>query len=156
MPLYECHCARCDRIFEVLAALSESSAKYHGCPVCGGRARRRLSAVTFGHAGKDQPPSERPADPSRPDVTRLRVPPPAQLCWMDGPSSARYAAHLHGRGTEYDETVAARAEARKQRGEAPTPVGAHTHGHSPLADPAVYKRRRAAAIRSKKATQPRP
>jgi putative FmdB family regulatory protein len=153
MPLYECHCARCDRIFEVLAALSESAAKFHPCPGCGGRARRRLSAVTFGRAGKDQPP-ERPADPSRPDVTRLKVPPPAQLCWMDAPSSARYAAHVHGRGAEYDETVAARAEARKQRGEAP--VGAHTHRHSPLADPAVYKRRRAAAIRSKKAPQPNP
>jgi putative FmdB family regulatory protein len=154
MPLYECYCARCDQVFEVLAALSDAAAKFHRCPQCGRRARRRLSAVTFGRAGKDLPPPERPADPSRPDVTRLKVPPPAQLCWMDGPSTSRYAAYLHGRGGEYEETVAARAEARKQLGEAAPPSAGHGHSHSPLTDPAVYKRRRAAATCGKKASQP--
>jgi hypothetical protein len=70
---------------------------------------------------------------------------------MDGPSSARYAAHLHGRGAEYDETVATRAEIGKQRGEPAAPAKHdHAHSHSPLADPAVYARRRAAATRAKK------
>jgi hypothetical protein len=72
-----------------------------------------------------------------------------QICWMDKPSSARYAAYLHGRGGEYDETVAARAEQRKRRGEPEVPK-AHDHSHSPLSDPAVYARRRAAASRAKK------
>ena len=156
MPLYECYCPRCDQDVEVLAALSAASAKFHPCPECGGRARRMLSAVTFGRAGGERPALEGPADRSRPDVTKLRVPPPAQLCWMDGPSTSRYAAYLHGRGGEYDETVAARSEARKKRGEEASPGAAHPHAHSPLADPAVYKRRRAAAIRSKKTPQPNP
>lgn len=73
-----------------------------------------------------------------------------QLCWMDKPSSARYAAYLHGRGGEYDETVAARADQRKRRGE-PESAKPHDHSHSPLSDPAVYARRRAAASRAKKA-----
>ena len=83
-------------------------------------------------------------------ATRLSVPPPAQICWMDGPSRARYAAHLTGRGAEYDDTIAARAETRKQRGAPPAKPAAHNHDHSPLADPAVYARRRAAAARAEK------
>src|SRR5262245_61825477 len=109
MPLYECHCARCDLIFEALAPLSAASARSHRCPECGRAARRMLSTVTFGRSGREFEPAAS-ASPSRPDVTKLRVPPPAQLCWMDGPSTARYAAYLHGRGGEYDETVAARAD----------------------------------------------
>jgi hypothetical protein len=72
---------------------------------------------------------------------------------MDGPSTARYAAHLNGRGAEYDETVAARADVAQRRGERaakPAHTGeGHAHDHSPLADPAVYARRRAAAARAK-------
>jgi putative FmdB family regulatory protein len=155
MPLYECECSRCDLTFEVLAPVSESGTKSFPCPACGRRARRMLSAVTFGRpaSASNAPPSEkRTAESSRSDVTKLKVPPPAQICWMDGPSSTRYAAHLHGRGAEYDETVAARMETRKQRGETASQPAAHDHGHShsPLADPAVYARRRAAAVRAKK------
>jgi putative FmdB family regulatory protein len=155
MPLYECECTRCDQTFEVLAPVSESGAKGFPCPACGRRGRRMLSAVTFGRpagAADAQPPESRSAPSSRSDVTKLKVPPPAQICWMDGPSSARYAAHLHGRGAEYDETVAARTELGKQRGATVSPTAAHdhAHSHSPLADPAVYARRRAAATRAKK------
>jgi putative FmdB family regulatory protein len=146
MPLYECHCGRCELTFEVLAALS-AAAGSHPCPECGRRARRILSAVIFGRGGKESPPT---GDPAHPDVTQLRVPPPAQLCWMDERSTSRYAAHLHGRGAEYDETVAAREETRKQRGESASAASAHGHSHSPLADPAVYARRRAAAKRAEK------
>jgi hypothetical protein len=108
-----------------------------------------LSAVTFGRGGTTATavaPRSRSAD-GRTDVTRLKVPPPAQLCWMDQPTSSRYAAYLHGRGAEYDDTVAARTEQETQRG---TPTKAqpnHQHSHSPLADPAIYARRRAAAAK---------
>ncbi|MGH7838727.1 MAG: FmdB family zinc ribbon protein [Candidatus Binataceae bacterium] len=151
MPLYECYCRRCDGTFEVLAAVSAATDS-HPCPECGRRARRVLSPVSFGR-GVNEPRPMRPADPSRPDVTQLKVPPPAQLCWMDERSTSRYAAHLHGRGAEYDDTVATREETRKQRGEPAPAATAHTHSHSPLADPAIYARRRAAAKRAEKASQ---
>lgn len=88
----------------------------------------------------------------RSDVTRLSVPLPARLCWMDERSTSRYAAYLHGRGAEYDDTVAARTEQQQQRGgRAEKPPTQH-HSDSPLADPAVFARRRAAAKRSAKDT----
>ncbi len=159
MPLYECECLRCDRIFEVLASISEAGVKSFPCPVCGRKARRIPSSVVFGRPGTAaaDAASEQPqTNPSRPDVTKLRVPPPAQICWMDGPSTARYAAYLNGRGAEYDDTIAARAELQKQRGEpANTPAKkkplGHHHDHSPLSDPGVYARRRAAAAKKEKA-----
>lgn len=153
MPLYECHCERCELTFEALAPLSAAGAPSHPCPECGEQARRILSAVVFGRSGgsASESPQPQPSNTSRPDVTKLRVPPPAQLCWMDGPSKSRYAAYLNGRGKEFDETVAARAEVAKKRD--PTPVTslapAASHDHSPLTDPSVYARRRAAAAKTK-------
>jgi putative FmdB family regulatory protein len=151
MPLYECYCRRCDLTFEVLASLREAS-KSHPCPECGRRARRMLSAVVFGRAGgREAPEAPSPrSEAARPDVTRLKVPPPAQLCWMDQPTSSRYAAYLHGRGSEYDDTVAARTEQSEKRGTPAPKAPSHQHSHSPLADPAVYARRRAAGKRSAK------
>jgi putative FmdB family regulatory protein len=157
MPLYECECARCDLTFEVLASISESGARSFACPECGRRAPRIPSAIVFkrGKVAADSTADPPPANPSRPDVTRLKVPPPAQLCWMDGPSRARYAAYLNGRGAEYDDTMATRADLREQRGEPAKPPGGpdrrHRHSDSPLADPAVYARRRAAAVKKKSA-----
>jgi len=112
-----------------------------------------LSAVTLGRSGggdgtKDVPPERSSAN--RSDVTRLSVPPPAQLCWMDKPSRSRYAAYLLGRGAEYDDTVAARTEKQRQRGVPAEKTPSHHHSQSPLADPAVYARWRAAAERSNK------
>jgi hypothetical protein len=113
-----------------------------------------LSAVVFGRGGdaaaREAPPA--PSTATRSDVTRLKVPPPAQLCWMDQPTTSRYAAYLHGRGAEYDDTVAARTEQKQKRGTPVEKTPAHQHSHSPLADPAVYARRRAAAKRSVKDT----
>jgi hypothetical protein len=65
---------------------------------------------------------------------------------MDQPSRARYAAYLHGRVAEYDDTVAVRAEQKLQRGEH-EPPSSHSHHETPLADPQVYARRRAAAAK---------
>jgi len=112
-----------------------------------------LSAVTLGRGGGgDDANDVRPERPSanRSDVTRLPVPPPAQICWMDKPSRSRYAAYLLGRGAEYDDTVAARAEKQRQRGVRGEKTPSQHHSQSPLADPAVYARRRAAAKRSNK------
>ncbi len=52
---------------------------------------------------------------------------------------------MAGRGAEYDDTVAARQELARQRGESdeagkPPP----NHSHSPLSDPAVFARRKVA------------
>ncbi len=149
MPLYECYCEPCELTFEALAPLSAAGAPSHPCPRCGAAARRILSAVVFGRRAAAEPVA--PAPGGRPDVTRLRVPGPAQICWMDGPSKARYAAYLNGRGREYDEVVAARAEKARDRepSAAPAaPTSEHHHEQSPLADPAVYARRRAAAERA--------
>lgn len=147
MPLYECHCERCEITFEVLAPLSQA-AKSHPCPQCGKQARRMISWVSFGRGSTATGPVEAAPGPS--DVTNLKVPPPAQICWMDQPSSARYAAYLNGRGKEYDETVAARSEARAKRGAPEKPASHAAHEHSPLSNPAVYRRRKEAAAKSAK------
>jgi hypothetical protein len=106
-----------------------------------------LSAVTFGRAGTAAEAPPAPSTASRADVTRLKIPPPAQLCWMDQRTTSRYAAYLHGRGAEYDDTVAARTERQQKIGAPVAKTPAHQHDHSPLADPAVYARRRAAAAK---------
>jgi putative FmdB family regulatory protein len=148
MPLYECRCERCELTFEVLAPLSSSGMKSRPCPNCGRAARRIISAVAFTVEGGAR-------SNSTPDVTQLKVPPPARLCWMDDRSAARFAAYKHGRGAEYDDKTHERAEARKKR-DAPAqePAAAahpHAHSHTPLADPLVYANRRDAAARKAKA-----
>ncbi len=148
MPLYECRCERCEFTFEVLAPLSSFGMKSRPCPKCGRAARRIISAVAFTVEGGARASS-------KPDVTQLKVPPPARLCWMDDRSAARYAAHKHGRGAEYDDQMHAREEAQKKRG-APPPkpaAAAHAHSHSSLADPVAYAHRRDAAARKAKAAE---
>ena len=70
---------------------------------------------------------------------------------MDDRSAARFAAYKHGRGAEYDDAMATRAERKRQTGEVEKPHRphpGHSHAESPLADPAVRARRAAAAQRS--------
>jgi hypothetical protein len=113
-----------------------------------------MSAARF-HSGRAAPPIDaRPAGAKR-DVTQLEVPSPARMCWMDDRSASRLAAYKHGRGAEYDDTIAARDEARKKYGTAAKPIS-DTHGHSPLADPAVFARRAAAARKSTGKPEPAP
>lgn len=156
MPLYEWRCERCELTFEVLAPLSASRMKSHRCPECGRQARRIISAVSFSVGSASDKAQEPAATGSgRSDVTKLRLPPSARLCWMDDRSAARLAAYKHGRGAEYDDTMAARDEARKKR-EEPTPVPeAHGHNHSPLSDPVVFAHRRDAAARKAKIAEAR-
>lgn len=146
MPLYECRCDRCELTFEVLAPLSAARTS-QPCPECGRRSRRVISPVTFA-SGKSDARSNESAGAS--DVTQMRVPPAARLCWMDDRSAARFAAYKLGRGTEYDDKMAAREELHKKRGIPDQGSESHPHQHSPLADPAVLSRRKAAAARKTK------
>ena len=152
MPLYECRCERCELTFEVLAPLSSSGLRSRPCPKCGRAARRIISAVAFtveGGARKS----------STPDVTQLKVPPPARLCWMDDRSAARYAAYKHGRGAEYDDKTQAREEAKKKRDEPPAKPAAaahdHAHSHSHAALAAAARKAKAAEAKQI-TTRPRP
>src|SRR5215472_6494708 len=68
----------------------------------------------------------------KPDVTSLRLPPAARLCWMDDRSAARLAAYKAGRGAEYDDTVAARKELALRHGDCESSEPATpAHSHSP-------------------------
>jgi hypothetical protein len=104
-----------------------------------------MSATRF-NSGRPPPIDPRPAG-AKHDVTQLKVPSFARMCWMDDRSASRLAAYKHGRGAEYDDTMAAREEVKKKYGAAAKP-SAQPHGHSPLADPAVFARRAAAARKS--------
>lgn len=143
MPLYECRCERCELTFEVLAPLSSSGLKSRPCPNCGRAARRIISAVSFAVEGGTRANST-------PDVTQLKVPPPARLCWMDDRSAARYAAYKHGRGAEYDDKTHAHEEAKKKRDEPPSKpaAAAHEHAHSHLSAAAAARKAKAAEAKT--------
>jgi putative FmdB family regulatory protein len=148
MPLYEYFCSDCLKSFEALVPLSASPQGGHTCPNCGELSRRILSAVNFALERRSPAlPQSRTRDGQ---VTSLRLPPAARLCWMDDPSAARLAAYKAGRGAEYDDTIAARRELGEQRGEPgkgePAPLA---HPHSPLSDPVVLANRRKAAQQEK-------
>jgi putative FmdB family regulatory protein len=149
VPLYEWHCASCARSFEALAALAQAKRR-RACPLCGKSSRRVMSAAAL-RLGPAAQPNEPALPTGRSDVTQLRVPDVARPCWMDDRSAARFAAYKHGRGAEYDDVMAKRAERSRQTGvlEKPhRPRHGHAHAESPLADPAVRARRAAAAARS--------
>jgi putative FmdB family regulatory protein len=149
MPLYECRCERCDLTFEVLAPLSTRTMA-RPCPECGGSSRRVISAAVLGLSRTSRDNAAESARLSRNDVTKLTLPPHERLCWMDDHSASRIAAYRRGRGAEFDDTVAAREELQKKRAEPPAKGGDESHSHSPLADPAVFARRREAAARKVK------
>ena len=150
MPLYEYFCGDCLKSFEALVPLSASRQSTHTCPGCGALSQRILSAVNF--APERRMPSMLPGRirDGKPDVTSLRLPPAARLCWMDDQSAARLAAYKAGRGAEYDDTVAARKELALRHGDnesgEPAPPA---HSHSPLSDPVILANRRKAAQQEK-------
>ncbi|HVA68812.1 MAG TPA: zinc ribbon domain-containing protein [Candidatus Binataceae bacterium] len=151
MPLYECRCEPCGLTFEVLAPASESRMRSRRCPECGASARRIMSAVSFAVSGSSRTrPEAEVSDPRRPDVTKLKIPPAARLCWMDDQSASRLAAYKHGRGAEYDDTIASREEKAARRGEPASKPEHPVHSHSPLSDPTVLAHRREAAARKMK------
>jgi len=149
MPLYEYLCDSCRRSFEALVPLSASPQDGYACPDCGAEGRRILSAVNLASERRTLPPPPGRMD-GKPDVTDLRLPPAARLCWMDDPSAARLAAHKAGRGAEYDDTVAARKELALRRGDGGSGLPPRAaHSHSPLSDPTVFANRRKAAQEEK-------
>jgi putative FmdB family regulatory protein len=145
MPLYEYLCEACNFTFEALRSISASNQDTE-CPECRADARRILSPANFGGPGRDLVAAERHKD-GVPDVTSLKLPPAAQLCWMDNQSGARLAAYKCGRGAEYDDTVAVRSELAAKRGES-DPLGA-APSNSPLANPVTFANRRKAAEQAK-------
>ncbi len=153
MPLYEWRCGVCDLTFEALVVASTSK-RSRPCPLCRRSSARVMSAARF-HSGKTTPPIDARPTGAKSDVTKLKVPSPARICWMDDRSASRLAAYKHGRGAEYDDTMATREEAKKKYGAAGQP-SPHAHGHSPLADPALLARRAAAARKSMRKPQPAP
>ena len=150
MPLYEYFCRGCLESFEALVPLSASPQSTHMCPHCGAHSRRILSAVNFALERRTPILPQARIRDGQPDVTSLRLPPAARLCWMDDQSATRLAAYKAGRGAEHDDTVAARKEFALQHGinETSEPASA-THSHSPLSDPAIFANRRKAAQKEK-------
>jgi putative FmdB family regulatory protein len=145
MPLYEYFCDQCVRSFEALVLSSSSRQEHCACPRCGVDSRRILSTVNFAAGESRRNLARLSARDGQPDVTRLTLPPAARLCWMDDRSASRLAAYMVGRGAEYDDTIAARKELALRRGESEEAgVNVPAHSHSPLSDPAVFARRKAA------------
>jgi putative FmdB family regulatory protein len=150
MPLYEYFCGGCRASFEALVPLSASQQGAHTCPTCGERSRRILSAVNFAVERRTPSLAQGRTRDGKPDVTSLRLPPAARLCWMDDQSAARLAAYKAGRGAEYDDTVANRNEVAVQHADgASGRPDQTTHSHSPLSDPVVLANRRKAAQKEK-------
>ena len=137
MPLYEYHCLGCTLTFESLVPLN--AARRSGtCPRCGRRSPRVTSAFAIaGHRGRSEKPLHGAAAPTTKPERPLcmRYPEVPLLCHMDQKSAERFVAHVQGRGAQYDDTVAARVELRKKRGEPPpvrpaAPAHVHAHDHS--------------------------
>ncbi|SRR5216683_7103632 len=150
MPLYEYFCGGCRTTFEALIPLSASQQRTHACPSCGDDARRILSAVNFTAERREAALPQNHTRGGKSDVTSLKLPPAARLCWMDDQSAARLAAYKVGRGAEYDDTVASRKELASKRGDGENGKPAQpVHSHSPLADSVVLANRRKAAQKEK-------
>jgi putative FmdB family regulatory protein len=150
MPLYEYFCRACESTFEALIMLSASRESACACPACGNSADRILSAVNFGTARRENTRPQACNRNGEPDVTSLKLPPPARLCWMDDQAAARVAAYKTGRGAEYDDTVAVRKELASKQGDGGSDDPQLGRGsHSPLSDPAVFANRRKAAQKEK-------
>lgn len=131
MPIYEYYCLSCDRTFELLTALSDSTKK-KPCPDCSRKAPRTVSAFAIAsggnsrHEGETQTVAKQLQDP-RPLC--MKYPQVPLSCHMDEPSLRRFVAHKQGRGAEYDDKMAAKAELRKQRGIPEPVVAPPSHGH---------------------------
>ena len=138
MPIYECHCIRCDLTFEVLAGVAAANQR-HACPDCGKLSPRIAStfAIVSGGTGvcsaNGQNDSKNAAArKSRQAPLCLQNPHIPLLCHMDEPSARRWVAHFNGGGAEYDDKRAARDELRKKRGLPPPPAAepsGHLYGH---------------------------
>jgi putative FmdB family regulatory protein len=145
MPIYECNCVTCDLTFEVLASVAQANRR-RPCPECGKPAPRIASAFAIVSGGAPVTEAKTKNGAKKPAAGRQRTGPPLclqnphipLLCHMDEPSARRWVAHFNGRGAEYDDKAAKRAELQKKRGLPPPPeptlsghVHAHDHEHNP-------------------------
>jgi len=131
MPIYEYYCLSCDYTFELLTSLSESTKK-KPCPECGHKAPRTVSAFAIASGGNGHHEGETPVVAKQPQDPRplcMKYPQVPLSCHMDEPSLKRFVAHKQGRGAEYDDKMAIKAELRKQRGIPEPVVAAPSHGH---------------------------
>jgi putative FmdB family regulatory protein len=129
MPIYEWQCAG-GHFFEVLASADDAN-KRSRCPNCGTKSRRIISTFAIHGGAPIQTASERAAA-REVDVTNLKLPNFARLCAMDDYSATRLAAHKVGRGSEFDDKMAARKERQVASGKPPKKTAAggkpkHTH-----------------------------
>ena len=115
MPVYEWHCRCCEISFEALTRLSERS-RTRECPRCGRLARRVFSRVAIG-SPCDSAAASAGGDTGDSEWAAYRLPPADRFCWMDDKAAERLGAYQAGRGTEYDEKQAMKAEARQRRRE---------------------------------------
>lgn len=125
MPLYEWQCGR-GHHFEMLTTV-QGARRAQQCPECGARSQRMISTFAIQSGAQIATASER-AVARDVDVTSLKVPAFARPCGMDDYSAARFAAHKAGRGTEFDDKMAARKERETAAPGAPKkPKPKHSH-----------------------------
>jgi putative FmdB family regulatory protein len=129
MPIYEWQCGG-GHFFEVLASSSDAN-KRRRCPECGAKSQRVISTFAIHGGAPIATASERAADRDV-DVTKMKLPNFARLCGMDDYSASRVAAHKVGRGSEFDDKMAARKERQAARGQPPKKaraIGKPKHSH---------------------------
>jgi putative FmdB family regulatory protein len=129
MPIYEWQCGG-GHFFEVLASLSDANKRLR-CPDCGAKSQRVISTFAIHGGAPIATASERAADRDV-DVTKMKLPNFARLCGMDDYSASRFAAHKVGRGSEFDDKMAARKERQAARGQPPKKAratGKPKHSH---------------------------
>ena len=129
MPIYEWQCGD-GHLFEVLAS-ADTATKRRRCPNCGAKSARVISTFAI-HGGAPIATSSERAAARDVDVASLKLPNFARLCGMDDYSATRLAAHKLGRGSEFEDKMAARKERQAAGGHAPKNKAAsrkqkHTH-----------------------------
>ena len=128
MPIYEWQCSD-GHFFEVLASASAANTRQR-CPSCGAKSERVISTFAI-HGGAPIATASERAAARDVNVTSLKLPNFARLCGMDDYSATRLAAHKVGRGSEFDDKMAARKERQAARGQpSKKTAAAHKPKHS--------------------------
>ena len=126
MPIYEWQCGD-GHFFEVLASATAANRRQR-CPSCGARSQRVISTFAI-HGGAPIATASERAAAREADVTNLKLPNFARLCGMDDYSATRLAAHKVGRGSEFDDKMAARNERQAARGQPLKKTAKPKHSH---------------------------
>ncbi len=128
MPIYEWRCGD-GHFFEVLASAGAATRRPR-CPSCGAKSARVISTFAI-HGGAPIATASERAAAREVDVASLQLPNIARLCGMDDYSATRLAAHKVGRGSEFDDKMAARKDRQGALGQPPKKTAAaHKPKHS--------------------------